>query len=368
MSARKRWTSNLVAVLVASIVLAGCGSPTPTPPGSGLDLEGLWRVTPGPATAYGAGGTTTVRFGAASSGSATYLSQSDANGITACERHVYAVIGGDVVLLDGAYYVGTAVNADRISLTNGTDTVTLDRVAGAPPVAPCAEAVATQIATITDGAGGFTGLNAFQTRLYLNTDAATDAIVAYDTATGLLGAARVYSQSVAGGTHRWVVGARSDDLFYGHCGCGGSTSVNAFNLATNASIAVAETPTDLGVNMGIRYGFFDGGSLAIGGRNRDDFGVNELLTLNPDTLALVSRRQILPEAGIQDLTRRAGELLALVDGAIVVVGADGRAASTIELTGAATGFLRGLTHVGGTVYVLGDGARGDAVLFRVVLP
>jgi hypothetical protein len=367
MSAPKRWSPSLVAVLVV-VLLAACGGSPPTPPATGLDLEGLWRVTPGPTTTYGAGGTTTVRFGAASSGSATYLSRSDANGITDCERHVYAAIGGDVVLLDGTYYVATAVNADRISLDNGTDAMTLDRVAGTPPVAPCAEAEATVVATFDFGTGSFTGLNAYQTRLYMNTDAASDPIVAYDTATGVLGAARVYSQSVSGGTHRWVVGARSDDLFFGHCGCGGSTSVNAFNLATDASISVAEVPTDLGVNMGIRYGYFDGGSLVIGGRNRDESGVNELLTLDPDTLALLSRRQVLPEASIQDVTLRSGQLLALVDGAVVVVGADGRAASTIELTGAAVGYVRGLTHVGGTVYALGEDATGDAVLYRVVLP
>jgi hypothetical protein len=191
--------------------------------------------------------------------------------------------------------------------------------------------------------------------------------VAYETATGVVSAARVYSASVSGGTHRWVVGARSDDLFYGHCGCGGSTSVNAFDLATNTSIAVAEIFSDLGVNMGVRYGYFEGGSLAIGGRSYDESGVNELLTLDSDTLALQSRRQILPEARIQDVTMRSGELLALVDGAIIVVGADGRATSTIDLDGV-TGPLRGLTHVGGVVYVLGADLRGDAVLFRVVLP
>lgn len=368
MSVPKRSSIPLVVALVLTTLLGACSSSPPTPPTTtGLDLEGLWRVTPGPATTYGSGGTTTVQFGPASSGSATYLSQSDANGITDCQQDIYAVIADDVVLLDGEYYVGTAVNADRIVLDNGTDSLTLDRVVGAPPVAPCAEAVATPLATFTFGAGSFTGLDAFQTRLYMNTDAAGDPIVAYETATGTLGAARIYSDSVSGGTHRWVVGARSDDLFYGHCGCGGVTSVNAFNLATDTSIAVSEVPTDLGVNLSIRYGYFEGGSLAIGGHSRDDFGVNELLTLNPDTLALVSRRQILPEASIQDLTLRNGELLALVDGAIVVVGADGRASSTIEIDGAVE-FLRGLAHIGDAVFVLGEDAVGDAVLFQVALP
>jgi hypothetical protein len=364
MTAARRWSVSLLAVLVVPIVLAACGFGPP----DRLHLEGLWLVTPGPTTVYGSGGTTTVRFGAASSGSATYLSRSDANGITVCARHVYAVIDDGIVLLAGRYYVATVLNADRISLDSGTDDLMLDRVTGPPPVAPCAEAEAVRVATFGFPTGTFTGLNAWQTRLYMNSDAASSPIVAYDTATGVLRAARVYSQSVAGGTHRWVVGVRSDDLFYGHCGCGGSTSLNAFDLATDASIAVAEAPIDLGVNLSIRYGFFESGSLVIGGRSRDAVAVNELLTLDPDTLELESRRQVLPGAVIQDVTRRNGDLLALVGGAIVVVGPDGRASSTILLRGEPTRFLRGLSHVDGTVYVLGEDATDAAVLWRVAMP
>ena len=221
MTVAKRWLSYLVVVLAGGGLLAACGAPPTGPSATGLDLEGVWLVTPGPTTDYGSGGTTTLAFGGAASGSATYLSQAAANDVTTCQRHVYAVIQGNVVLLDGTYYVGAAVGADRIVLDNGTDALTLDRVTGAAPVAPCAEAVATEVDTFAFGTGSFTNLNAFQTRLYFNTDATADPIVAFDTATATLGAARIYSQSVSGGTHRWVIGARSDDLFYGHCGCGG---------------------------------------------------------------------------------------------------------------------------------------------------
>jgi len=62
-------------------------------------------------------------------------------------------------------------------------------------------------------------------------------------------------------------------------------------------------------------------------------------------------------------------VVALRDGAHdrAVVGGDGRASSTIEFDGAA-GFHQGLTHIGDTVYVLGEDASGDAMLFRVELP
>lgn len=368
MNVADRWSRYIVTVLAAGFLLAACGAPPTGTGSSGLDLKGLWLVTPGPTTYYGAGGTTTVEFGAATSGSATFLSQADANDITTCERHVYAVVGDDVVLLDGTYYLGDAVSADRIVLDNGTDALTLDRVTGAAPVAPCAEAIATELGTFAFSVGGFSNLNAFQTRLYFNTDDTSDPIVGYDTATGTVGAARIYSQSVSGGTHRWVVGARSDDLFYGHCGCGGSTSVDRFDLALDTSLAVAETDTDLGVNLGVRYGYFGGGDIVIGGRDRDDSGVNRLLTLNADTLALASQRQFLPDAAVQDVALRNGELLALVNDGLVVVGADGRAEQTIKLTGDPTSSPRGVAAIGNTVYVLGENASGDAVLLEIALP
>src|SRR5690606_3339868 len=135
---------------------------------------------------------------------------------------------------------------------------------------------------------------------------------------------RTYSQSVSGGTHRIVVGARSDDLFYGHCACGGSTSVNAFNLASNTSIIAVDTE-DLGNEVSVRYGYFDSGAVTIGGRSRDDSDVNLLLTLDPDTLALQSTREFLPQASVDDVALLNGQLVALVNGDLVLVGNDGRA-------------------------------------------
>src|SRR5690606_35084954 len=138
-------------------VLAACSTPQPpSPPPDGLDLKGLWLVEPAAGTEYGAGGTTTLEFGAGDSGSATFLSQADANDITTCEQHVYAVLADDVVLLDEEYYTSEELDADTIELTNDIYSLTLTRVSGSPPVDPCSEATLTQRGTYADPASGFT--------------------------------------------------------------------------------------------------------------------------------------------------------------------------------------------------------------------
>lgn len=358
------------ALLMLSLISIGCqsasnGGGTPGP--DLIDLEGLWLVTPGPGSFYGAGGTTTVEFGSAASGSAQFLSQADDNDITTCERHVYAALSENVVMLDETFYVAEQPNADRIVLDNDTNSITLDRVSGADPVEPCEEAATTEINAFDFGTGSFTGLNAVGSRLYFNMDDSGSSIIAYNTATGTLGAPRTYSISVSGGTHRWVMAARTDDLFYGQCGCGGSMSANYFNLGTNTSIASVESETDLGVGVSFRYGYFDGSNPVLGGRDRNTFEKNVLLTLDPDTLALVSQREILEGAFVSDLTLRGSDLLALVGRSLVVVGVDGRADRTIDVSGLSSS-PRGVAAIGDDVYILDEGATGDAVLVEVSMP
>lgn len=352
---------------LGALLLAGCESTPPAPPDDFVDLQGLWLVTAGPGTEYGSDGTTTLEFGSGRSGGATFLSESDANDIKTCERHVYASLAENVVLLDDEYYVATP-SGDTIELSNDDDSLTLERIAGAGPVTPCEQVTATVIETLNIGVGGFSSLNSFQTRLYFNVDDPTDSIVAYDIATDSLGTARTYSDSVSGGTHRWVTGVRSDDLFYGHCGCGGSNSFDYYNLSTNTSTVSVETDTGLGINFSVRYGYFGGNEAVVGGRNRDDFTKNDLVTVNADTLALVSSRQILDEASIEDVALVDGRLLALVRDSIVVVGADGRAEETYEVNGATLAYYSGITGIGSTVYLLGATAADDVVLLEVELP
>ena len=174
----------------ALLIMAACSTPPPPQPDT-LDLQGLWLVEPGPGTFYGAGGTTTLEFGAARSGSAAFLNRADANHILTCERHVYAAISENVLLLDGAHYLAQVNGADEIELSNDFSELTLTRVSGAPPVDPCLEAEATEVEAFAFGVGSWTSLTSVGSRLYFNTDASDNPIVGYDTANGVLGPERI---------------------------------------------------------------------------------------------------------------------------------------------------------------------------------
>ena len=356
----------MVATVALALVLTSCSNTTSTTP-SAINLQGLWTVTPGTGSSYGAGGTTTIEFGADSSGLATYLSQSTANGITTCEKQVYAALSDKVVLLDGTYYQASTPAANQIVLDDGTGTVTLNKVTGSPPVAPCTQGTATVAATLPNPVNSRGALNAVGSKLYYNVDDSNGTIIAYDTSTSTIGTGRVYSNSVSGGTHRYVVAARSDNLFYGQCYCGGSTSLDYFNLSTNTSNASVDTGTGLGVAINIRYGYYTGSSVIIGGTLSSDYTKNQLLTLDQDTLALTSQRQILPQAYVRDITMRGSDLLALVNDTIVVVGSTGMATATYTLTGA-TPNLVGIAAVGSTVYAIGNTASGDGTIYALTLP
>lgn len=368
---RVRVVNCLVVVGLAlgfALVVTGCQSAPPTPPPPAVvDLEGLWLVTPEPGTTYGEAGTTTLEIGSEPTGVASYVSRSDVNGITACERHVYSALSVDVVMLDGAFYVADVVDAGRIVLSNESDMLTLDRVAGPRPVQPCDVVTAGLVATFDVGTATFGRLNAAGTNLLFNSDDAGEPIVAYDTATSLLGAPRTYSAMTMGGVHRFVVGARTDDLLYGHCACGGSPTLDRFDLGADASLAAIDTGVDLGVDIMIRYGYFDD-AIVIGGKRIGDARINDLLTLQPENLTLVAQRQILYDTSVQDVTLHEGALLALVEESIVIVGADGKAQRTIDLAGLDGAVPQAIASSGATVYLLAENADQEAVLFTVDVP
>lgn len=365
----------VLAVGALLALMAGCQptTPPPAPPPTSLPLEGLWLVTPDVGTEYGSGGTTTLEFGASSGGSATFLSQSAANGILTCESHVYGTPDNNVLLLDGTFYTVTVASADRLVLESGSDRVTLNRVTGTPPVTPCGQAEAKLVKILATSVSFWSNLNSVGNVLYFNLDDSAGSLVGYDVLAGTLGTPRTYTVSVSGGTHRFPVAARTTDRFYGQCACGGSTSLDFFDLSTNTSVTHVDTRTDLMAELGIRYGYFDGTQLVIGGNDRPGDHANRLLTLNPDTLALVTSRFILEgtdeeERRVEDITLRGTDLLALVGNSIVVVGADGRATQTVKLTGLATSSPRGLTTVGSTLYVLDETADNKAALYEVTMP
>ncbi|HZJ10220.1 MAG TPA: hypothetical protein VFD39_11035 [Trueperaceae bacterium] len=355
--------SLLAAIVVLTVTACSSPQPPPLPEEDAIAVEGLWLVEPGPGTFYGSGGTTTLEFGSARSGSATFLSRSDASGVLTCERHVYAALTENVLILDGTHYEAQASGDDLIELGTDSESITLTRVTGSPLVEPCLEAEATQLQSFTFGMGSWTTLTSFQSRLYFNTDETGNPVVGYDTATGVLGPKRLYA-----GSHDHLVAARSDDEFYGHCACGNITSLERFNIGTTPGLATISTTTDLGIFMSVERGAFDGSSLIVSGRDYDNPGVNHVLTLHPDTLALQSQRDVLPETFMRDLAWTGTQLAALVGRSIVLIGADGLAEATIELPAEIVGFPRGLAVIGANFYVLTESDSDEASVHELTLP
>src|SRR5690606_21281568 len=142
--------------------------------------------------------------------------------------HVYAAVTSNVVLLDGVHYQATTTGQDRIDLVDEFDQLTLTRITGAPPVAPCLEAQAVLVGTLAVPVGGFSALDSHQTRLYFNTGEVGNPVVAFDTVTALFHPGRTYT-----GFHDHVVAARNDSEFYGHCACGNVTTLERFDNASN---------------------------------------------------------------------------------------------------------------------------------------
>lgn len=349
-----------LACLAALVACGSPGSPKPRPDGT-FALEGLWTVTPGEGTDYGAGGTNTLEFGSEASGHASFISRSKANGIKSCEAQPYELLADGTLWLDGwAYEVHEL--GDLVLLANDTDTLVLRRVDGAPPVTPCLQAEAVPFASPAVPLGDFSVLNGVGANLYFNTGAAGNPIVALDVVSKALGTARTYT----GTSHRWVVGARSSDLFYGHCACGGSTVIAHFDLAANTALADVDVREEYGTNVTIRYGYWDGANFVAGGR--DDRDRNLLVTLDGNTLQRLSQREFLPGAGVSDVALVGSELLALVGRKVVVVGADGIAEETTDLGGLEAVTPVGIAAVGSDLFVLARDAEGNAAFFQVDLP
>lgn len=354
-----------VMYVVIALSVGACSSPTQPPPVDDefIDVEGLWLVEPGPGTFYGSGGTTTVEFGPQRSGTAEYLSRSTSNDVLTCERHVYAAVAEHVLLLDGIHYDAQANGVNQIELSTQDESITLTRVTGAPPVARCLETQVTEVQSFDFGPGSWTSMDAVGSTLYFNTNETGNPIVGYDVSTNVLGPQRTYA-----GGHDHIVAARTDNEFYGNCACGNITTLERFDLPSSTALVTASTQTDYGVFMTAEYGAFDGTSVLLGGRDFDNPGVNHVLTLNADTLALVSQRDVLPEAFLTEIAWTGTQLAALVNSSIVLIGNDGKADATIGLPENLIGFPVGLAVIGTSFYVLTQSSDGEAVIFEASMP
>ncbi len=365
-------------MLFGALVLSACTSDTlPTGGGGGADLSGTWLVA-GSSPTFAVDGARTVTFSGPTSGILRFLGRSDDNGVTTCRSYVFALVDDTVLFVqswqhDPETFVIESANASSVTLVSDASNVTLTRVAGSGPVDDCGTVDLETLATLDAQPTFWANLVGTAGSLYFNLDTAQNPIVGFDLTTATFGAPRAFTVSVGGGTHRYALAAFDDDIFYGHCACGGSQSVSRFNVETDTHLVQVDSDTDLGAEVGFRYGTYDGaaGTVMLGGRSRDDFTINRLFVLDAVTLGLISQRTILPDESINDLTIMDGRLFALLgsENAIVEIGAGGTAVKTWEVPrNAVGGELRGIEAVAGTMYLLvDDWVAGRAIISTIDL-
>lgn len=361
-----------VAVLV---VLGACGSP-PAPTGA-AGLAGTWSVT-GSSLLFGVEGPMVATFTGTSNGTVRFVGRFDVSGVTTCRTYAFTAIDDDVLVLHGTAYGAEAFNVQEVDastfeLTAGAHDVTLSRLNGTPPVDDCSAVSWTIVAQRGEPVSVWSNLVGTADALYFNEATAGDPVVGYDVATAAFGPPRTFTVSVGGGVDRFVVAADDDDVFYGHCACGGSPRLSRFDLASDAHLVQVDSASDLGAATTFRYGVMDRarGHVIVGGRSLDDSSINRLFVLDALTLALVSERTVLPNVTIADLALVDDRLYALLGGGalIVEIGADGKALTTWEVPRSAfSGALRGIEAVGDRLYVLVDDPVGEeATLAAIVL-
>ena len=364
----------LTALAVGSLV--GCGGP---PPPSDAGLQGTWLVTTtaGDLAFFGSDGPVTLAFAGAEVGTVALRALREASGAVACGTLVFAVDGGELLLSSPRWFDAvfdlTEVDDDTVTIANDDVAATLTRAAGDGPVPACGSATTTVVATLPFMASTFGNLSAHGGTLYLNVDDDPGTIVGYDVATDTVGAGRTLTAVNDGGLHRWVVGARDASRFYGHCGCGGSTTLAAFDLDLDSILASIDTNVDAAVSFSIDHGEYADGAFVVGGGTRDGSNANHLADVDPDTLALSNERNVLEDLYLIDVALDDGALVGLVylagGPAIVAIGVDGRATATYPLPDADAFQSIGVAAIDGVLYVAAsDYETGTTILLSVERP
>ena len=355
-SMSKRWCA-LATTCVLVVALAACGA-APDPD----DLSGLWLVTreAGSEQAFGTSGTMTLAFDEGPVGDARFLGRRE-SGVTVCATYGFTHVGSmlelESTLLPSPTFEVDRVDDDTITLTAGDLVLMLTRLEGDGPVPECASVSTTWAGAFAAPLGFWSRLNAVDSTLYVNVAGEGDPVAGFDLEIGTLGPPRTYSRLVSGGVDRWVVAARSDALFYGHCACGGSMRLGYFDLEEDEPIAQVDGSTTFDVPITIRYGAYRNGEVTIGGSARDGSGVNRLVTLDGDTLEVVEERGVLPGEAIRDVTFVGDRMVALVGSRatggpyLVAIGPDGLALVTYQVSRWATvAQIVGITTVDGTLH------------------
>lgn len=348
----------IATLLILAAALGACGSTSDTAPPTddAVDLARLWSaegLSVDPST------TATYEFGDAATGEAQFLAFDPDSGVTTCESPAYARLADGGLLLDGVRF-DVVADADAVELRiEGTTVWTLTPVEGAPPVEPCATTELSyadrpnvylrQEATLSDVGGDLF----FTTGIV---SGSSQPAVRYDPSAGTGGDGAVTATYDLLGNHV-VLAAVDADTLVAVVGAGSGDTLKLVDVSGSVAYPVGVDLTSAAGNtVRPRAAVYDAGSrqlLVVGPEVDASFDVvtdNLLLSLDPATLARTDERAILPGAYVTDVAVTGGDLLALVDDAVVAVDGEdpGRALSTTELKGFGDGFVSGIA-VDGTV-------------------
>jgi len=377
---RRRPAARARALLLVALALAGCaGGPTV------VDLDGTWLVDVAPvgaAPSFSAGGTAVLVI----DGGAATLRELVGDGAKRCteltlDRFEDAVLFG-LRGLDLGEGVGTwgfaieAASGATLVLSNASETVTLDRISGTPPVAACVAVPVLQIDLLPEQPESST-LEAVGTTLYYNTDSGNP-IVGYSVTDRAVVSSTNLGTEFASDVP-YLMALRPDGpttYAYTTCRCGRSERFAYANFTSHTVLQDGVETRGLtdGAHQSIQFGYYDAGAdrVVLGGRRIVDGSLGsayQLLLLDPTTLALLERRPLLPgiaNYSIVDATSHGGRLLVLLGGGnIVELDATGAHVETYVLDAGIEGYATGLASVGSALAVLVQGQQDG--IARVVL-
>lgn len=365
-----------MATAALTFLLTACGAPadgpsTPTP--SRPDLSGAWRAA-GEGTIFpSAGSLRYLRLDGppGSGGTGGVFGVQEGIDVLTCAELVFAVLDDDVVSISSSRLLGGSQlfvferrGADTLRLTNSegvTETFTRE---GAVP----AEAACESVGFSQELEGLELALSSWSE---LESDGSLLRVLGEDD--------RVYPVSPSSGTiglpqdlasqYRVFVAMQGSTDYWAHCACGGSQE--AFRMRVGGVVVdEVHTDTDLGVEIGVRAGAFDGSSLWLFGTTRAAPRVGTLLQVDAAAEPDVLLGSFEFDAFLRGLTFHDGSLWGLVNALgtklIRIDPALGRATRTVALPDLAGGDYQGVASHGGAIYLLWRRSGGDTFsLFRV---
>ena len=364
----------LVLAVALAVGLVACPTPTPPtpppapppPPPSLPSLDGVWSVQSGTGIFDGLGDGTPLQFlQLNTSGSGKAFAVNTSSSVLACAPLVFAVVNANVVsvsssvLFSGNQAGGagarlltfTKADANSLSLTdeNG-NTQTFTKTASVPAANQCEAAnVTVKLEGLPVAPDSFTNIVSDGTNLRLADQNRVVHIL--NPATG----AEVGTESLSLAGQYTQIQAMQGTDYWAHCGCGGSQDVHRVKASVSTPVKAIDTGTDLGKEIGVRTGAFDGTNLWLGGYGRAD-NKQYVLKVNSGATPPVLLGSFEFASSLQALTFFDGTLWALVyelGPKIVRIDlATGKATRTLELPGIRNGSYQGLASLGGKLYVM----------------